>query len=132
MTGDLKVNSGVYVKNDFYVCKDAVGPTPVGGMIYTEWDSSGPIFRVKKADTGVSLSAENGGTIEFGIGMVTSKFTGISDSKGTSSTIAASQKCLSTNYVAKSDLPSNLLKYQVVTSTSQIGTDANTAYLILE
>lgn len=57
---------------------------------------------------------------------------GISDSKGTSSTIAASQKCLNTNYVAKSDLPSNLLKYQIVTSTSQIGTDPNTAYLILE
>ncbi len=227
MTGDLKVNSGVYVKNDFYVCRDAVGPTPVGGMIYTECDSSGPIFRVRKADTGVSLSAENGGTIEFGVGMVTSRFTGISDSKGTSSsiavsqkclndnyipfdniptlkrhldipigtysviftnstgngnsvsingnridvsdntneqtltinqsnisyvnsngeswtfagisdskgtssTIAASQKCLSTNYVAKTDLPSNLLKYQVVTSTSQIGTDTNTAYLILE
>ncbi len=61
-----------------------------------------------------------------------SSFTGISNSKGTSSTIAASQKCLNDNYVAKSDLPSNLLKYQIVTSTSQIGTDANTAYLILE
>lgn len=132
MTGDLKVNSGVYVKNNFYVCKDGVTPSPVSGIIYTEWDSFGPIFRVKKTDNGVSLSAENGGTIEFGVGMVTSRLTGISDSKGTSSTIAASQKCLNTNYVAKSDLPSNLLKYQVVTSTSQIGTDANTAYLILE
>ena len=58
--------------------------------------------------------------------------TGISNSKGTSSTIAASQKCLNDNYVAKSELPSNLLKYQIITSTSQIGTDANTAYLILE
>lgn len=35
-------------------------------------------------------------------------------------------------YVEKSELPSNLLKYQIITSTSQIGTDANTAYLILE
>lgn len=132
MTGNLKVNSGVYVKNNFYVCADGVTPSPVSGMIYTEWGSFGPIFRVKKTDNGVSLSAENGGTIEFGVGMVTSRLTGISDSKGTSSTIAASQKCLNTNYVAKSDLPSNLLKYQIVTSTSQIGTDANTAYLILE
>lgn len=36
------------------------------------------------------------------------------------------------DYVEKSEFPSNLLKYQVVTSTSQIGTDPNTAYLILE
>lgn len=36
------------------------------------------------------------------------------------------------DYVKKSELPSNLLKYQIITSTSQIGTDANTAYLILE
>lgn len=36
------------------------------------------------------------------------------------------------DYVEKSELPSNLLKYQIITSTSQIGTDANTAYLILE
>lgn len=57
---------------------------------------------------------------------------GVSDSKGTSSTIVPSQKCLNDNYVAKSDLPSNLLKYQVINSTSDIGTDANTAYLILE
>ena len=57
---------------------------------------------------------------------------GIVDDKGTSSTYAVSQKCLNDNYVAKSDLPSNLLKYQVINSTSDIGTDANTAYLILE
>lgn len=36
------------------------------------------------------------------------------------------------DYVEKSELPSNLLKYQIITSTSQIGTDPNTAYLILE
>lgn len=36
------------------------------------------------------------------------------------------------DYVEKSELPSNLLKYQIITSTSQIGTDVNTAYLILE
>lgn len=36
------------------------------------------------------------------------------------------------DYVKKSEFPSNLLKYQIITSTSQIGTDANTAYLILE
>ena len=61
-----------------------------------------------------------------------STLSGVSDSKGTSSTIVPSQKCLNDNYVAKSDLPSNLLKYQVINSTSDIGTDANTAYLILE
>lgn len=60
------------------------------------------------------------------------EITSVSDSKGTSSTIVPSQKCLNDNYVAKSDLPSNLLKYQVINSTSDIGTDANTAYLILE
>jgi hypothetical protein len=36
------------------------------------------------------------------------------------------------DYVEKSEFPSNLLKYQIITSTSQIGTDVNTAYLILE
>lgn len=61
-----------------------------------------------------------------------SSISGISDSLGSSPHIAASQKCLNDNYVAKSDLPSNLLKYQVINSTSDIGTDANTAYLILE
>lgn len=57
---------------------------------------------------------------------------GIVSEKGTSATHAMSQKGVADNYVAKSDLPSNLLKYQIVTSTSQIGTDTNTAYLILE
>ena len=61
-----------------------------------------------------------------------STLSGVSDLKGTSSTIVPSQKCLNDNYVAKSDLPSNLLKYQIINSTSDIGTDANTAYLILE
>jgi len=57
---------------------------------------------------------------------------GISDEAGTSSAIALSQKGVADNYVARTDFPSNLLKYKIVTSTSQIGTDANTAYLILE
>lgn len=57
---------------------------------------------------------------------------GISDEAGTSSQIALSQKGVADNYVARTDFPSNLLKYKIVTSTSQIGTDANTAYLILE
>lgn len=106
MTGDLKVNSGVYVNNTFYICKDGVAPSPVGGIIYTDWDSSfGPIFRVRKTDSGVSLSAENGGTIEFGVGMVKSKLTGISDSKGTSSTTAVSQKCLNDNYIPFDNIP---------------------------
>lgn len=39
---------------------------------------------------------------------------------------------ISSKYLPKADLPSNLLKYQIITSTSDIGTDANTAYLILE
>lgn len=58
--------------------------------------------------------------------------TDISNTKGTDTTKVPSLKCLNDNYVAKSDLPSNLLKYQVINSTSDIGTDANTAYLILE
>lgn len=58
--------------------------------------------------------------------------TNISNAKGTDTIKVPSLKCLSDNYVAKSDLPSNLLKYQVINSTSDIGTDANTAYLILE
>lgn len=57
---------------------------------------------------------------------------GITGEKGTSAYYAMSQKGIADNYVAKSELPSNLLKYQIVTSTSQIGTDTNTAYLILE
>ena len=220
MTGDLKVNGGVYVKNNFYVCHDSVGPSPSNGMIYSELSSDKISINIKKYDNGISISDENGGTIQFGFGAVRNKLTNISDSKGTSSTIALSQKgasdnylplsggtitgditfigptkitsnsintisakaeslnitdaggivvingygitrkthngtsygtiggisdttgtsstiaasltCLKDNYVAKSDLPSNLLKYQVVASTSQIGTDANTAYLILE
>lgn len=39
---------------------------------------------------------------------------------------------ISSKYLPKADLPSNLLKYQIITSTSDIGIDANTAYLILE
>ena len=57
---------------------------------------------------------------------------GISDETGISSQIALSQKGVADNYVSRTDFPSNLLKYKIVTSTSQIGTDANTAYLILE
>lgn len=72
------------------------------------------------------------GTISFPDAPYSNKLTAIVDDKGTSSTTAVSQKCLNDNYVAKSDLPSNLLKYQVINSTSDIGTDANTAYLILE
>lgn len=85
-------------------------------------------------DDGTGVEILSNGLIQFfsKYHCLESSISGISDSKGTSSTIAASQKCLNDNYVAKSDLPSNLLKYQIVTSTSQIGTDANTAYLILE
>ena len=118
--------------NNFYVCRDGVSPTPASGMIYSELSSDEISINIRKYDNGISISDENGGTIQFGFGAVRNKLTNISDSKGTSSTIAVSQKCLSNNYVAKSDLPSNLLKYQIVASTSQIGTDANTAYLILE
>lgn len=57
---------------------------------------------------------------------------GITSEKGMSAYHAMSQKGVADNYIAKSELPSNLLKYQIITSTSQIGTDANTAYLILE
>lgn len=72
-------------------------------------------------------ASSNGISINGGISI-----TGITDTKGTSSNLVMSQKGVADNYVAKSELPSNLLKYQIVTSTSQIGTDANTAYLILE
>lgn len=72
-------------------------------------------------------ASSNGISINGGISI-----TGITDTKGTSVNLVMSQKGVADNYVAKSELPSNLLKYQIVTSTSQIGTDANTAYLILE
>ena len=105
MTGPL-TGSSIYLSNDIAIDKDD--------------------------GTGIEILSD--GSIQFFAKdhFLSSNFTGLSDSKGTSSTIAASQKCLNDNYVAKTDLPSNLLKYQVVTSTSQIGTDANTAYLILE
>ena len=72
-------------------------------------------------------ASSNGISINGGISI-----TGITDTKGTSVNLVMSQKGVADNYVAKSELPSNLLKYQIVTSTSQIGTDPNTAYLILE
>lgn len=105
MTGQL-IGSSIYLSNDIAIDKD----------------------------DGAGIEILSDGSIQFFAKdhFLSSNFTGLSDSKGTSSTIAASQKCLNDNYVAKTDLPSNLLKYQVVTSTSQIGTDANTAYLILE
>lgn len=105
MTGPL-IGSSIYLSNDIAIDKD----------------------------DGAGIEILSDGSIQFFAKdhFLSSNFTGLSDSKGTSSTIAASQKCLNDNYVAKTDLPSNLLKYQVVTSTSQIGTDANTAYLILE
>lgn len=94
----------------------------ISGGVTASWASGSVSLNYK----GLEFNALSGASITSGI------ISGITDSKGTSSTIAASQKCLNDNYVAKSDLPSNLLKYQIVTSTSQIGTDANTAYLILE
>lgn len=70
--------------------------------------------------------------LDDGGSTILNRLSGIVSKKGTSPNHAMSQKGVADNYVAKSDLPSNLLKYQIVTSTSQIGTDTNTAYLILE
>ncbi len=116
--------------NDNYLSLS--GGTMTGALIGTSIILSDDIEIDKDDGTGIEILSN--GSIQFFAKdhFLDSTITGISDSKGTSSTIAASQKCLNTNYVAKSDLPSNMLKYQIVTSTSQIGTDANTAYLILE
>lgn len=81
------------------------------------------------AKSTITVYGDRIGCSTFGGGW---EFRGITDRKGTSSEWAMSQKGVADNYVAKSDLPSNLLKYQIITSTSQIGTDTNTAYLILE
>ena len=70
--------------------------------------------------------------LDDGGSTILNRLSGIVSRKGTSPNHAMSQKGVADNYVAKSDLPSNLLKYQIITSTSDIGTDANTAYLILE
>lgn len=70
--------------------------------------------------------------LDDGGSTILNRLSGIVSKKGTSPNHAMSQKGVADNYVAKSDLPSNLLKYQIITSTSDIGTDANTAYLILE
>lgn len=114
LTGEL---TGTRITSDYSNVKTLDAGTIIPNSIYFEDSTTGSN----------ELTITNGDITING-----SSFTGISNSKGTSSTIAASQKCLNDNYVAKSELPSNLLKYQIVTSTSQIGTDANTAYLILE
>lgn len=108
------------------------GGTMTGTLIGSSIVLSNDIQIDKNDGTGIEILSE--GSILFFAKdhILDSTITGISDSKGTSSTYAVSQKCLNDNYVAKSDLPSNLLKYQIINSTSDIGTDANTAYLILE
>lgn len=94
---------------------------------------SGDGSRLNAATISSNGNLKIGGSLTLNMNSGTaSTISGISNSTGTSSTLAMSQKGVADNYVAKSELPSNLLKYQVVTSTSQIGTDPNTAYLILE
>lgn len=123
---DLDVKGNIACKNLSAEYIGASGGSIYAAHFYTENPNNG----------GEAVHIDYDGTITTSGSIVLNNdggtLTGISNSKGTSSTIAASQKCLNDNYVAKSELPSNLLKYQIVTSTSQIGTDANTAYLILE
>jgi hypothetical protein len=123
---DLDVKGNVDCKNLSAEVIGAFNGTIYAANFYTENPNNGDEAVHIEYDGTITTSGSivlnnDGGTL-----------TGISNSKGTSSTIAASQKCLADNYVAKSELPSNLLKYQIVTSISQIGTDTNTAYLILE
>ncbi len=130
--GSTAVNKDLDVKGNI-ACKNLSGELigASGGSIY-----AAHFYTENPNNGGEAVHIDYDGTITTSGSIVLNNdggtLTGISNSKGTSSTIAASQKCLNDNYVAKSELPSNLLKYQIVTSTSQIGTDANTAYLILE
>lgn len=86
---------------------------------------SGGQYGIKFTNGDICFLDDGGSTI-------LNRLSGIVSRKGTSPNHAMSQKGVADNYVAKSDLPSNLLKYQIITSTSDIGTDANTAYLVLE
>lgn len=113
-------NNSQYIRGSLYTDNLLMESQYNGSTVVDISSTSAAIFNQGVSTTQIELTGNN------------TTITGISDSKGTSSTVAASQKCLNDNYVAKSELPSNLLKYQIVTSTSQIGTDPNTAYLILE
>ena len=121
-----KIEEGI-AANDTAITDVKNNYMPVSGGFFMGTIGIGGNVEIIGAET---LKLSNDGSITFP--ERASCLTGISDDKGTSSTLAASLKCLNNNYVAKSDLPSNLLKYQVINSTSDIGTDANTAYLILE
>ena len=72
--------------------------TVVGGI--TTQKMTTDTLSVTDASGKISVT---GSKLNFGQnnGTITSTITGISDSTGTSSTIAASQKCLSDNYIAK-------------------------------
>lgn len=138
LSGDLKTFGSITLTNDTGYEKITITRNSITDERYgeTPLTYSNGALQVANSITSYNLKAITtegtitiGENIEFPGG---SHLTGISDSTGGSSTIAVSQKCLNDNYVAKSELPSNLLKYQIITSTSQIGTDANTAYLILE
>lgn len=98
------------------------GGTITGDITIMGTNSS---YGLKIADGDIYFLTNGGSSISYII-------KGIVSEKGTSAYHAMSQKGVADNYVAKSDLPSNLLKYQIITSISQIGTDTNTAYLILE
>lgn len=121
-----KIEEGI-AANDAAITDVKNNYMPKSGGLFTNSIAIDGNIEVLGNDT-MCLSSDGSITF-FGAG---GKLNGISDNKGTLSTFAASLKCLNDNYVAKSDLPSNLLKYQVINSTSDIGTDANTAYLILE
>lgn len=121
-----KIEEGI-AANDAAITDVENNYMPVSGGLFTGNMGIAGNLEILGNDT---LTLSTDGSITFP--SAGGKLNGISDLKGISSTTAVSQKCLNDNYVAKSDLPSNLLKYQVINSTSDIGTDANTAYLILE
>lgn len=69
------------------------------GNIQTIRETDGNIaLLLTRAGNEIMLSSENGGQVKFE--STNSAITGISDNKGTSSTVAVSQKCLNDNIVA--------------------------------
>lgn len=99
LTGDLNFSSTDY---DMTVSADGVD------VAYT--DGAG---RTQLLPNSITCMNSAGATTIFNadglnFGQTQSIITGISDSKGTSSTIAASLKCLSDNYVAKTDISNKI------------------------
>lgn len=87
------------------------------------WDGVVPSMQIKNQKVTINKIIANGAEAAYNL-----------DVNGTvnGTTLYENGASISSKYLPKADLPSNLLKYQIITSTSDIGTDANTAYLILE